>query len=71
VDLLHGLSETPSGLVSASDRGRIGEMIFQFFVAATTEQNIKEKRIFVTLNIFFFCTHPENAKFCQPPEKIK
>jgi len=52
------------GLVSSSERARIGEMLFQSFVEATTERKILDARASVEFSIALFCVKSENAKTC-------
>jgi hypothetical protein len=52
------------GLLSSSERATIGEMLFQAFVEATTEQRILDARANVESSISWFCMRSENAKTC-------
>lgn len=52
------------GLLSSSERATIGEMLFQAFVEATTEQRILDARANVEFSISLFCSKSENAKTC-------
>jgi hypothetical protein len=53
-----------AGLLTSSERARIGEMLFQSFVEATTEEKISTARANVELSISLFCRKSENGKTC-------
>ena len=53
------------GLISGDDRGKIGELIFQSFVEATTDKNLRIAETLLNGGVIGFCSKAENEKFCK------